>query len=67
MFGLFGDSEDDKNVGSLAVTVGAHVVVSRDSDVLSVGQRSLPMLGGKQGLVLFVTAEDFVDHVASMR
>jgi hypothetical protein len=30
-------------------------------------QRSLPMLGGKQGLVLFVTAEDFIDHVISTR
>ncbi len=30
-------------------------------------KRSLPMLGGKKGLVLFVTAEDFIDHVISTR
>ncbi len=56
VFGLFGDSEDDKNVGSPAVTIGAQVVVAHESDVLNNGQRSLPMLGAKQRLVLFVTA-----------
>lgn len=65
--GLFGDSEDDKNVGSLVITVGAQVVVSADGDVQSVRQRVLPRLGGKDQLVLFLGPQAFVDHVSATR
>lgn len=67
VFGLFGDSEDDKNVGSLAVTVGAQVAVSHDGLVKNVGQAPLPMLGGRTGLILFLGASQFVEHVCDVR
>lgn len=67
VFGLFNDSEDDKNVGSLVVTVGAHVVVSRDQGVQAAVQRTVPNLGGKDQLVLFVAPDAFVEQVTAHR
>lgn len=67
VFGLFGDEEDDKNVGSLAVTVGAQVIVTADKGIRAVGKQRLPLLGGKSGLVLFISDRKFVDHVHASR
>lgn len=67
VFGVLGDEEDDKNVASLAMTVGAQVVVTQDKGIRQVGKRHLPALGGKTGMVLFVRGQKFVDHVHASR
>lgn len=67
VFGLFEDDEDNKNVASLVVTVGAQVVVAADKGIRAVGKQHLPMLGGKTGLVLFIGDRKFVDHVHASR
>lgn len=64
---LVGDSEDDANVASLAASVLADVAISWDNKVHGLGVRALPVEGGGEKEVRFVTCGDFVQHVHNLR